>query len=333
MNNCIFAGNRRRKSSSASSSSKISTHELHNIVNRLLLTQHKDSTAKTYLSVWRQFNKFLIMLDDTQPVLWEDRTTLFIAHLVDQGLQSSTIKSYVSAIKKTLIMDGYKWDDNLVMVRSLAKACRIINDKMRTRLPIQCNLLELLLFEIRRHFSLKNQWYLEILYQTLFALSYYGLMRVSEVAKSPHVLKAKNVHIASNKDKLLLVLYSSKTHDEASKPQKIKITSNRQGNSNYSHRHFCPFVLMRQFLHLRGDYDAESEQFFIFRDKSSVLPSQCRNLLKLMISKLGLDDRLYGMHSFRIGRTTDLVKFKYSIDEIKLMGRWRSNVVFKYIKQ
>ena len=52
-----------------------------------------------------------------------------------------------------------------------------------------------------------------------------------------------------------------------------------------------------------------------------------------MISKLGLEDKLYGMHSFRIGRTSDLVKLKYSIDEIKLMGRWKSNVVFKYIRQ
>ena len=47
---------------------------------------------------------------------------------------------------------------------------------------------------------------------------------------------------------------------------------------------------------------------------------------------LGLDDKLYGMHSLRIGRTTDLIKFNYSIEEIKIMGHWRSNVVFKYIR-
>ena len=32
--------------------------------------------------------------------------------------------------------------------------------------------------------------------------------------------------MAPNKDKLLLVLYSSKTHDKESRPQKITITSN-----------------------------------------------------------------------------------------------------------
>ena len=139
--------------SSNGSSSRISSVNIERIVNRLMMIQHRDTTAKTYLSVWRQFNRFLINLD-VKPTLWEDRTTLFIGYLTDKGMQSSSIKSYVSAIKKTLIMDNYDWHDNLVLVRSLAKACRIINDSVRTRLPIHCGLLEMILFEIQRYFSL-----------------------------------------------------------------------------------------------------------------------------------------------------------------------------------
>ena len=118
-------------------------------------------------------------------------------------------------------MDGYDWNDNIVLVRSLAKACRIINDKVRMRLPIQCGLLEVLLFELQRHFAGK-QMFLETMYKALFALSYYGLMRIGEVTKSQHVLKAKDVHMAKNKDKLMMVLYSSKTHGKANRPQKNK---------------------------------------------------------------------------------------------------------------
>ena len=142
-------------------------------------------------------------------------------------MQSNTVKSYVSAIKKTLVMDGYRWDDNLVLIRSLSKACRIINDSVKTRLPIHCSLLELLLFETLRHFGTLNQWYLEVMYKALFAISYYGLVRIGEVIKSQHVIKAKDIHIATNKDKILLVLYSSKTHDKGNRAQKIKITSNK----------------------------------------------------------------------------------------------------------
>ena len=128
---------------------------------------------------------------------------------------------------------------------------------------------------------------------------------------------------------MLLVLYSSKAHDKSCRPQKIKISSNNVASSK---RYFCPFRLLRQYLKIRGDYHMDNEQLFVFRDHSPVLPHHPRNLLKSIISKLGLDPRLYNMHSFRIGRTTDLVKLKYSIDDIKLLGRWRSNVVFKYIR-
>ena len=137
-------------------------------------------------------------------------------------MQSASIKSYVSAIKNTLMMDGYKWNDNLVLVRSLAKTCRIINDRVCTRLPIHCRLLEMLLFEMQRYLAEDNQWYLEIMYKALFALSYYGLMWIGEVTKSPHVVKAKDVHVAINQGKILLVLHSSKTHNKESRPQKIK---------------------------------------------------------------------------------------------------------------
>ena len=274
----------------------ICAKDMERIVDKLMMTQHRDSTSRTYLSVWRQFNKFVISLDK-KPKLWEDRTTLFIGYLVDKGTQSSTVKSYVSAIKKTLILDGYKWNDDMILVRSLAKACRIINDSVRTRLPIHCSLLEMLLFEVQRHFD--KQWYLEVLYKTIFALSYYGMMRVGEVTKSQHVLKAKDVHIAKNKDKILPVLYSSKTHDEGSRPQKIKITANnREKSGKYLARHFCPFNLMRSYLKLRGRYESDQEQFFIFWDRNAVTPTNARTVLCSTIKTLNLDSKFYGMHSF-----------------------------------
>ena len=264
------------KSSKQSTSSIISTDDMERIVQKLIAKQHRDSTARNYLAIWRSFNKFVLCLD-TQPRLWEDKTTLFLGYLIEKGMKSSTVKSYVSAIKKTSIIDGYKWDDKLVIVRALAKACHISNDRVTTRLPIHYGLLEMILFEVQRHFSLKNQWYLEILYKTLFALCCYGMMRVGEVTRSPHVLKAKNVHLATNKNKLLLVLYTSKTHDKSNRPQKIKITSKRNNKSGkYVHRYFCPFNLMRHYMSVRGEYSVDEEQFFIFSDGSPVTPLQCK---------------------------------------------------------
>ena len=243
-----------RSSSSDRRASIISTSHMENVVQKLLGLQNRKSTVRTYLNILRQFNRFVMSLG-ILPTSREARTTLYIANLIEEGKQSSSIKSYVSAIKKMLVSDGYKWHESEVLLTSLTKACRMINDRVKTRLPICCGYLEMILFEVERYFSSKAQHYLECLYKAIFILSYYGMMRVGEVTQSPHVLRTKNVHLATNKDKLLLILYTSKTHGVRHRPQKIKITSNKaETNAKKAtkllHRHFCPFKVLRTFIAL-----------------------------------------------------------------------------------
>ena len=269
-----------------------------------------------------------------KPSSWEARTTLYIAYLIEQGKQSASIKSYVSAIKKLLVIDGYITGEIMRCYWHLSPGhVDLINDRVHHRLPIFCSFMEMILFEIERAFGKNSQFYLETMYKAIFLLSYYGMMRIGEVTASPHVLKAKNVHLATNKDKLLVLLYSSKTHNEGQRPQKIKITSNRSDKTGqYLRRHFCPFKTLRQFIAMRGNYLSETEPFFIFRDRQAVKPAQANLVLKNMIHNLGLEDKYYSMHSFRIGRTSDLIKFGCPIDEVQRMGCWRSNAVFRYIR-
>ena len=118
-----------RKTISSSTSSRISTKQIRLIIDKLLGQSQRDSTSQTYLTIWRQFNKFVISLD-VKPNSWEDRVTLFIGYKIENGIKSNTAKSYVSAIKKMLVDDGYPWDDQRVLLGSLTKACKIINDKV-----------------------------------------------------------------------------------------------------------------------------------------------------------------------------------------------------------
>ena len=89
--------NEKRKSHSNSSSSMISTRHIQDIIDKLRLQQYRNTTWKNYYTIWKIFNAFYIKLD-IKPHSWEDRLTLFIGYLVDQDKQSSTIKSYISAI-------------------------------------------------------------------------------------------------------------------------------------------------------------------------------------------------------------------------------------------
>ena len=138
-----------RRSSKSSDTSKLTVHGIHLIIVRLKSKQSRESTAKNYISIWHNFNSFLGQLD-YMPRLWENRVALFCAYLIEKHkTQSSTIRSYISAIKHTLKVDGYDWNDGIVYLGALVKACKLTNDVMHMRLPIQFGLFELILFELQ----------------------------------------------------------------------------------------------------------------------------------------------------------------------------------------
>ena len=298
-------------------------------MENLKYKSNRNSTCNNYLSIWREFNKFIIRLDN-KPNLWEDRVGLFAAYLVDRGRKSSTIKSYISAIKFILKRDNYEWDDSKAQLNALTKACKLQNDIVKIRLPISDKLLDLILFEVDRIHN--SQPYLMKLYQTILVIGYYGLLRIGEMTQSEHQILARNVHVATNKKKIKIILFLSKTHDESSKPQKVTISSEESINESKNKRYYCPFQLTKEYILVRGiEYADKNEPFFLFRDKSNITANHVRILLRQAITNLNLDANLYDCHSLRIGKCVDMKRKNMSISQIMLAGRWRSNAVFRYL--
>ena len=159
---------------SSTGSSRLSTLGMEEILDKLENSSIRKSTKDSYIKIWRSFNKFTLRLDRIPK--WEDRALLYLAFLVENGAQSATIKTYMSAIKNIVRIDKYKWDNDRATITALTQVCRIINDRVAMCLPIQRSLLNLILFEIERLF--KNQFYLETLYKVIIALGYYGLFRI-----------------------------------------------------------------------------------------------------------------------------------------------------------
>ena len=287
---------------------------------------HKPSTERNYHGIWTNFNRFVIRLDNI-PTTWEDKVSLYCTFLtIYTTIQSSTLKSYISAIKSKLRAIGHNWNNNQALLSALTRACKIKNDVVRTRLPIGLSLLDCICFEIER-----NIWdhYQRILYLTALLVAYYGLLRIGEYTESQHVMKASKVYLADNKTKLLITLTSSKTHDKESRPQKIKIEARTKGKK----RVYCPIEQVQEYIKIRPRYRNDNEQFFVFEDGAPVTPYHIRALLQLMLEKLDLDPSLYETHSLRIGRATDLFKAGHSIEAIKRKGRWKSNAVYRYLRE
>ena len=319
---------RKETSDTTSTTDSISTKEILNIVEKLKVQRNRLSTRQNYYGIWKIFNHFFIRLDH-KPDNWEDRLTLFVGYLVENKKKSSTVHSYISAIKSVLKDDGIELSEDKFLLSALTSACKYKNDKVTTRLPIRESLLKMILQETKQHFDELGQIFLSRMYRYLFLTAYYGLFRVGELTSGDHPVLARDVHVADNKNKMLFLLRTSKTHWTDAKPQLIKISNNSHVNIGES---FCPYNSIRKYLIHRGGFAENREPFFIFGDGSPVKPEHFQNTLRQMIEKCGLISSVYGCHSLRAGRTMDLFyKYHLSIETIKKIGRWRSNTIYTYL--
>ena len=298
----------------------------------------KDSTRKLYHGVWKSFNNFFIRLD-VKPDNWEERIILFTGYLIQQNKQSQTIRTYLSGLKAVLKDDGIELNENKYLLTALTRACKLHNDKVTTRLPIQKGVLKLILDQVdEQFFKTNSQPFLNITLKALFSTAYFGLFRVGELTTGTHPVLAKDVHVAMNKCKFLFVLRTSKTHGKDAWPQTVKITSTklvkqRQSTSTTNETNqFCPYQLLRNYTNIRPEYKSEAEPFFVLSDSSPITPELARNTLKSLLKDAGLNEDLYNFHSLRAGRAVDLLKMNLDVETIKQIGRWRSNSVFTYLK-
>ena len=157
---------------------------------------------------------------------------------------------------------------------------------------------------------LMSNSYLCKLYCALFITTYFGLFKISKVVytEAGHAVFAKDVHVGRNKDKLMFIQHTSKTHNRGSKPQIIKIASvvshpeiNSSTADEIAHYRYCPFQMIKEYLQVWKKFKSDSEQFFVFEDRSRVTATHLRDKLKQSISCIGLDDTLYSGHGLCVG--------------------------------
>ena len=313
-------------SAKSMTSSLLSTKSIQAYVEQLQQQSHRSSTNKIYHSVWQQFSAFFFRLDE-KPLSWENRLILFVEHLVESGRKSSTINSYISAIKAVLQKDRVRLREDRFLLNSLVKACRLKNDQIQTRIPIQRDLMEAIVRKLSE--VLHDQPFLYLIYRALFCTAYHGLLRIGEVAESMHVIKARDVHLARNKNKLMMILRTSKTHWKDKKPQIIKLSHPQCQLNNAM---FCPYQSLRDYIAIRPGFINNAEQFFVFRDRSPVTSSMVRGILRRCLSKLKINPALYNFHGIRAGRATDLLRLGVSVETIKKLGHWKSNAVYVYLR-
>ena len=260
-------------------------------MEQLKLERHHNSMKMNYYGIWKNFNNFIIKLD-VKPRNWEDRIVLYVTFLIQNNRKSSTIKSYISAIKAVLYNGGVKLSEDSTLFASLTRACHLKNDVVHAKIPM--SLIRLLIKALAEKYEVQPR--LLILYKALILTTYFGMFRIGELTSSPHIIKAHDIHIGIDKPKLMFILHTSKTHYKGDHPQIIKISStgNLIGET-------CPFKALTDYLKICKHYKSDTEQFFVFIDRSLVSSQHYRRLLKDLILCNNLDPSCYGAHGMHAG--------------------------------
>ena len=154
-------------------------------------------------------------------------------------------------MRSILEEDKITIDNKDFELKALTRACKLKNDEVIVRFPIYKDLLKSILSKLKTMFG--GQPYLLTMYSALFSSAYYGLLRIGELTSGPHVITVQNVNVGVNKDKIMYVLPTSKTHNRGDKPQIIKIANTPVEPSEDSKLKTtsCPFRIIGDYKHIR----------------------------------------------------------------------------------
>ena len=160
--------------------------------------------------------------------------------------------------------------------------------------------------------------------KSIFLLAYTASLRISEYASTPanHALQLKSLSFShtENNLKATIILPSYKS---SKRPAKLAILPSLD-------KSICPISALLTYLRTRGNSPGN---LYLFPNSSKpVTPAWVNSTIKKTIENLDLDPSTYSSHSFRAGRTTDLVS--QNTDEATIMesGRWKSNAFQKYVR-
>ncbi len=181
------------------------------------------------------------------------------------------------------------------------------------RMPITPELLNDMLHAVSR---IGWSYYEEMLYKCMLTLSFAAYLRISEMTGVKHHLLRKNVRIIKGEIVIKFISYKcSKNVSFVLKVLPTKLT-------------FCPVVLLRKYLHLRG---RGKGHLFVKSNGFPMTGVEFRKVFQSLMSYLNMPGT-YSPHSLRIGAATHAAAVGYTDAQIRTFGRWSSTAFLNYIR-
>ena len=277
------------------------------------------NTSLTYQTALNAFNEFqkIYHLRESLPIPSHD-VVLFIAYCFEKGLAAKTISTYIAGLNYLhKLHDFYNLTDNFIIKKVLEGYQR----KRRSddiRAPITYKILESILQTLP---IICFDSFEMVLFQALYTLAYFGLMRVSEIVDN--VNKPIQLHDVKFENNYLLVTLRRFKTNQKGPPVTLKLP--KESNAN-----ICPFTSLLRYSEIRPPFKGN---FFCHKNGRPVTRYQFSAVLKKCTARLPVF-RIYKSHSFRKGRASDLfLEHKVSLEKLMMLARWKSPSSYKtYIR-
>lgn len=281
------------------------------------------NTIKTYETGLTAFTHFLQMqgFDDNWPPKLET-VVQFLAYLSLKSLSANTARSYISAISYKCKVSGFPDFAQNFLIQKMLEGMKRLKTRADTRLPITPTLLEKIVSVLP---GICFNIYEQKLFKAAFTLAFWGLLRVGEITYSRgkninQILSKNDVLLTQNLDSLTVKLRFSKT-DQSGKGVFLEIPK--------SESTLCPVLSINEYLLVRSSGDGP---FFCHFSGAPLTRYQFSAMLSKALKHAGVEFKRFKSHSFRIGGATALSMAGHSIEEIKNIGRWKSNAYKSYIR-
>ena len=264
--------------------------------------------------------------------LSEDQLCTFVAYLMDEGLQHTSIKGYLSAVRRLQIVKGLgdpftsTWPLLEYILRGIKlRQAKDKKSRAKKRLPVTPDILR----KLREVWSKDAHLLDNIMLWAVCCMCFYGFLRSGEVTLTSGQEYDHEADLSEGDVALddLVNPTVVRVHIKASKTDPF-----RQGVFVYlgaTGNDLCPVAAVSAYLAVRG---REPGPFFRFVSGTALTREALVRQLRAALSQFDKDISQYSGHSFHIWAATTAAAVGLEDSLIKTLGRWQSAAYQLYVR-
>jgi hypothetical protein len=236
-------------------------------------------------------------------------------------LKGSSIRVYLSVIRSLHVNAGVAYIGNTPRMLMALKGANVLSSPPARKDPITFDILYRMIHLVSHRSD-------HILLEAAMTLALFGCLRAGELCLPDDEVFDPRIHLCKNDVTLqadqsfVLLLKSSKT-DVFSNGISIFVRCS-------GHR-VCAYCSMVKHLHMRGSSHV-SAPLFADLQGNILRRNYFVSTTKLLVSMLGLPSERYSGHSYRAGSATTGADAGFDNWEIRMLGRWNSEIYNIYLR-